>query len=130
LAKDIFFFIVCPDTQPKGNTMQVTIQSENNATIAAVEGRMDAVTAPELESQLSTIIDEGQTSVILDLSGLEYISSAGLRVILTTAKKLKTAQGKLVLCNLQETVKQIFEISGFCSILNIADDKESALSEI
>ena len=106
--------------------MQVTIQSESNAAVASVEGRLDAVTAPELESQLSTVIDDGQTSMILDLSGLEYISSAGLRVLLTAAKKLKTVKGKLVLCNVQETVMQIFEISGFCSILTIVADKEAA----
>ena len=106
------------------------MQSENNVTIASVEGRLDAVSAPELESQLSTVIDDGQTSLILDLSGLEYISSAGLRVILTTAKKLKTVQGKMALCNLQETVQQIFEISGFCSILTIAADKDAAFKAL
>ena len=106
--------------------MQVTVQSENNVTVASVEGRLDAVSGPKLESQLSKLIADGQTSIILDLDELEYISSAGLRVVLTTAKKLKALEGKLVLCNLQEMVMQIFEVSGFCSILNIADDKEAA----
>ena len=110
--------------------MHVIIQSENNVTVASVEGRLDAVSAPELESELSTVINDGQTSLILDLSRLEYVSSAGLRVILTTAKKLKTVQGKLALCNLQETVMQIFEISGFCSILTIVPDKEAAFKAL
>lgn len=110
--------------------MQVTIQPENNVAVASVEGRLDAVSAPELESKLSASIDEGQTSMILDLTNLDYISSAGLRVILSTTKKLKKAQGKLVLCNLQQAVMQIFEISGFCSILTITDDKEAAFSKI
>lgn len=110
--------------------MEVTIKQENNATVASVDGRLDAVSAPELERQLSAAIDAGQKSMILDLGGLEYISSAGLRVILTTAKRVKTAQGKLVLCNIRDTVMQIFEISGFCSILNIAENRESALKQI
>lgn len=108
--------------------MEVTISSNNNIVVASINGRLDAVTAPELERQLLTIIEKGETSLIIDLSSLEYISSAGLRVILTTAKKLKNAKGNMVLCSLQDTVMQIFEISGFNSILKIADNKETALS--
>jgi anti-anti-sigma factor len=103
---------------------------EEGRFIIAVTGRMDAVTAPEFENRMLDWIDAGETQLIVDLGGLEYISSAGLRSILTIAKNLKTKQGKLVLCALRDTVKEVFEISGFSTIIPVCESVDVAVKEI
>ncbi len=110
--------------------MKITLNKEDKALIASIEGRLDAATSSEMETQLNEAIEKEQSSVLLDLASLDYISSAGLRVILSVAKNVKTSGKTFVLCSLQDSVKQIFEISGFVGILNIATDKEAALSQM
>jgi anti-anti-sigma factor len=102
---------------------------EKDRFIVAVAGRMDAVTAPEFENRLLDWINGGETNLIVDLGGLEYISSAGLRSILTIAKNLKAKQGKIVLCTLRDTVKEVFEISGFSTIIPVCESVEAAVKE-
>lgn len=90
---------------------------EGNKAIIKPEGRLDTVTAPEMESAIKEILP-GLTSLTFDLAGLEYISSAGLRVLLS-AQKVMNAQGEMKLCNVNETVMEIFEVTGFSDILTI-----------
>lgn len=100
---------------------------EKDRFIIAVTGRMDAVTAPEFENRLLDWISAGETHLIVDLGGLEYISSAGLRSILTIAKNLKAKQGQIVLCTLRDTVKEVFEISGFSTIIPVCESVDAAI---
>ncbi|MBI5589873.1 MAG: STAS domain-containing protein [Deltaproteobacteria bacterium] len=100
---------------------------ENNALIVKISGRMDAVTAPEFEKALGAWIDESEKYFVVDLSSLEYISSAGLRSILIIAKKLKALNGKIVLAAMEESVNEVFEISGFNSIIPINDSVQAAI---
>jgi len=102
---------------------------EKDRFIVAVTGRMDAVTAPEFESRLLNWINAGETHLVVDFGGLEYISSAGLRSILTIAKNLKTRQGHMALCVLQDTVKEVFEISGFSTIIPVFESIDAAIKE-
>lgn len=102
---------------------------QENTVVVAIKGRMDAVSAPEFEKRLGDWIDGGENSFIIDLCDLDYISSAGLRSILATAKKLKTKDGQILLAALKEVVKEVFEISGFTSIIPIYDSVEEALSQ-
>ncbi|MEG2045019.1 MAG: STAS domain-containing protein [Clostridia bacterium] len=83
----------------------------------ALSGRLDTTTAPELEATLKESL-EGVTSLILELSDLEYISSAGLRVLLS-AQKIMMKQGKMVIRNANDTIIEVFEITGFIDILTI-----------
>ena len=96
---------------------------ENTAGYCVVKlgGRLDAVTAPEAEGYLCDLIDGGETAMAIDLSGVDYVSSAGLRVFLVTAKKLKAASGELSLTGLTGNVKEVIEISGFPSIMPCFD---------
>jgi anti-anti-sigma factor len=103
---------------------------ENNALVVKVSGRMDAVTAPEFEKAFSTWIDEHEKHFVVDLSTLEYISSAGLRSILVIAKKLKAVNGKIALAAMEESVNEVFEISGFNSIIPIHDTVQAALLKL
>ena len=98
--------------------------------LITVVGRMDAVTTPEFEQTLAGWIDEGEIRFIVDFAGLDYISSAGLRGILTSVKRLKTEGGLMVLTSLYGTVKEVFEISGFTTIIPIYESVEAALQEM
>ena len=90
----------------------------DNGTLAiALEGRLDTTTAPDLERELKSSLD-GVTDLQLDFSKLEYISSAGLRVLLS-AQKTMNKQGSMVLTNVNETIMEIFEVTGFSDILTI-----------
>ena len=97
----------------------MTIEKNLNGTelTVAVVGRLDTGTAPDMEEVLRESF-EGITKLILDFEGLEYLSSAGLRVILQ-AQKTMNKQGEMVVRNVNETVTEIFEVTGFYDILNI-----------
>ncbi len=97
----------------------MTLNTTKNATAltVAVVGRLDTTTAPELESTLKANLS-GVTELVLDFADLEYISSAGLRVLLG-AQKTMNKQGSMVVRNVNETVKEVFEITGFADILTI-----------
>ncbi|QUA53507.1 STAS domain-containing protein [Aristaeella lactis] len=96
----------------------MTIRKEQNggALDIAPEGRLDTTTAPELEAELKNL--EGVTELTFDLAGLEYISSAGLRVLLS-AQKMMNKQGSMIILNTRPEIMDIFEITGFTDILNI-----------
>lgn len=111
--------------------MDVTqVGTNNNALMIRVSGRMDAVTAPDFEKTLNQWIDDGNHRIVADLSGLEYISSAGLRSILVIAKKLKIKNGKIILAGMEESVHEVFEISGFNAIIPIVDTVDAAVNHI
>ncbi len=84
----------------------------------ALEGRLDTVTAPDLEKELKASLD-GVSELVLDFEKLEYISSAGLRVLLS-AQKTMARQGEMKITKVNETIMEIFEVTGFSDILTIA----------
>lgn len=93
-------------------------KTKNDTTLTlAIQGRIDTTTAPHLEAELRSDID-GVTELYLDFTGVEYISSAGLRVLLS-AQKLMSRQGKMVLSHVNESVMEVFEVTGFSDILTI-----------
>jgi anti-anti-sigma factor len=107
--------------------MDISTEKEKNYAIVGVKGKIDAVTSPEFEKSLSDLINQGDKILLMDLTGLEYISSAGLRSILSTAKKLKTVDGQMIFFGLQGSVKDVFRISGFGSIFKIHDSEADAI---
>ena len=93
-------------------------KSQNAGTLnVAIEGRLDTTTAPELEAELKASLD-GVTALVFDMEKLQYISSAGLRVLLS-AQKAMMKQGEMKLIHVNETVMEIFEVTGFSDILSI-----------
>lgn len=109
--------------------MEFDSGKQGNAVVVKVKGRMDAVSAPEFEAECGNWVDAGEKTLIVDLGGLEYISSAGLRSILAAAKKIKATQGSISFCNLLGMVREVFSISGFASMFPIHDSLEEALSK-
>lgn len=94
------------DKKEQGTTLEI-----------AVSGRLDTTTAPQLEAELKRSVD-GVTELVFDFSGLEYLSSAGLRVLLA-AQKVMNKQGTMVIRHVNETIMEVFEITGFSEILTI-----------
>lgn len=97
--------------------MNITKTNENNQLTFALEGRLDTMTAPELEAALKESVGD-TTSLVFDFAKLDYLSSAGLRVILA-AQKIMNAQGKMVIKNVNDTIMEVFEVTGFADILTI-----------
>ena len=97
--------------------MNINIEKENGITVMKLEGRLDTTTAPELEKAINSEGEELK-SLVLDFKGVDYISSAGLRVLLTAQKKMNV-QGSMELVNVSEAVMDIFEMTGFADILVI-----------
>ena len=98
--------------------MTITKELNGKDLTVALEGRLDTITAPELETELKASLD-GVEKLTLDFSKLEYISSAGLRVLLSTQKRMNT-QGSMTVTNVNATIMEIFEVTGFNDILTIA----------
>jgi anti-anti-sigma factor len=113
-----------------GAAMDISKRKEKNAVVVSVKGRLDAVSSAELEKELTALMAEGEADFVIDFGELDYISSAGIRSILVVAKKLKAKEGYLSICALKDLVKEVFEISGFNSIIPIFESVESALDQI
>jgi anti-sigma B factor antagonist len=109
----------------KKDTMNISIDKDNGLTVVSASGKMDAANCGELENTLDEVIAEGGTKIILNLDGLIYISSAGLRVLLKTAKNLHSS-GTFVLCALSKNVKEIIVMSGFSNFMHIYTDINDA----
>ena len=96
--------------------------------ILRLKGRLDASNATGLEQQIRHTLNSGETRLLIDLSQLDYVSSAGLRVFLIAAKLLKSAGGKFALFTLKENVKEVFDLAGFTSIFTIVPTQEDAMN--
>ena len=98
--------------------LNISKETEGTSLKLSLEGRLDTQTAPDLESTVSSSL-EGITELIFDIKDLQYISSAGLRVLLSAQKSMNNAAGKMIIKNVSEEVMEIFDVTGFTSILTI-----------
>jgi anti-anti-sigma factor len=110
--------------------MDIRFSREKEITVASVKGRLDATTAPEFERAFAGVMDSGEKVFLFDFEGVEYISSAGLRIILAAAKRLNTIEGKIAFAALHGPVKDVFRISGFGAIFDIYETRDKALADI
>ena len=108
--------------------MNITVREENGTAIVEIDGKLDTATSPTAQENFTTMIREGKRKILLDLAKLEYISSSGLREVLTLAKDLDKAGGALRLCNLNNVVQEVFDISGFSTILKVFSSESEALA--
>ena len=97
--------------------LNIEKKTDGSSVNIALEGRLDTMTSPQLEETLKDSLD-GVTSLVLDFEKLEYISSAGLRVLLS-AQKIMNKQGEMKLIHVNEVINEIFEVTGFSDILTI-----------
>ncbi|MEB2398037.1 MAG: STAS domain-containing protein [Alcaligenaceae bacterium] len=110
--------------------MSLSSEKIGEVLVISASGQINSANAAEVETGLLGYVERGERLCALDLSGLDYISSAGLRVILMLAKRLKQNSGQLVLCSLQPHVHEVFDISGFLAILTVVDDRATAVARL
>lgn len=110
--------------------MEINEDTVAGHTVVSLAGQIDSTASQEFEEELVAIIDRGTHTLIVDFLNVKFISSAGLRVLLLAAKKVKPYGGKIVLCNLAKDVKEVFDISGFSSIFTIYDNTEEAVKNL
>lgn len=110
--------------------MKTTITKDNHTTIFALNGRLDSNSAPQFEQELQDFLVSPSTHLLFDFNNLEYISSAGLRIILNIAKAYKSCHYLFVTCAMQEHVQEVFEISGFDSFITIHRSLDESLSAL
>ena len=110
--------------------VDVTTERHDDVLSADVGGRIDGSSAAQFEEAIRTSIEDSDRAVIMDFEKLVYISSAGLRAILLTAKSLQSRDAKLVLCSLSEQIREVFEISGFDKVLAIHPTRAAALAAL
>jgi anti-sigma B factor antagonist len=110
--------------------MEIITRVENEIHVVDIIGNLDTNTSPDAENQLSKLMDQGIKKIVINFDKLEYISSSGLRVFLATSKRLKLEEGAMIICNLNETVQEVFDISGFSTILNVSASLKQALETV
>lgn len=109
--------------------MEITEQKINNLMVIGIGGRLDATNSEQLQTKLVKII-ENDRELLVDFENLDYISSSGLRVLLFILKKIKAANGSMSLCSLNESIKEIFAISGFSNFFKIYNSQDDGVKNL
>ena len=108
--------------------MEITFTEDGPAVVAHISGSIDGLTAEALQTALNGALQKGQHRIVADFAGVDYTSSAGLRVILATVKEARRAGGDFRLAAVRPAVMRVLELSGFGSVLKIYPDTEAALA--
>lgn len=107
--------------------VSVKEEQKGDILILRMNGRLDAVSSPTAERQVFDYINNGQHKLLFDFSGIDYLSSAGMRMLLSVTKKLKSLSGKLVLCSVTTNVMDVLKMSGFDHVLELSKTEEDGL---
>ena len=107
--------------------MTIAIETTASASIVALEGQLSSANAIAIEKEVLAVVELGSRNLVFDFSGLQFISSAGLRMVLVVAKRLGAQGGQLVLCDMQPQVREVFDISGLLPILKVEATRADAL---
>ena len=110
--------------------MKVNTIEESTALVALAEGRIDSSNAIDFDNALGDLIEKSQQAFILDFEAISYISSAGLRVILLTAKSLQKLEREFIVCSLSESIAELFKISGFDRLIQVRGTRAEALAAV
>ncbi len=110
--------------------MEISESRDGDVLVVAPVGRIDSATSPAFESYVHRQLDAGERRVLVDFSGVAFITSAGLRVMLTLARRLREGQGRLALCGLNVAVHEVFELAGFLPLFDIESGRETARARV
>jgi anti-anti-sigma factor len=110
--------------------MQLEQERRDDIQIFRPRGRLDSSSSPEFERLLVEQLEAGSQRLVLDFEGLDYISSAGLRVVLLAGKKLRASKGRMVLVALQPMVREVFDMSGFLALFAVTDTLDEGLAQV
>ena len=101
---------------------------DHGVSVITLSGRMDSATSPGIDGELAAALGAHPAGLLLDLAGVDYISSAGLRVLLKAAKQAQSSAIRFAVCNAVPAVREIFDVSGFSSLLTMHDSRDAALA--
>ncbi|MCE3242563.1 MAG: anti-anti-sigma regulatory factor, SpoIIAA [Deltaproteobacteria bacterium] len=110
--------------------MDISEDRKADTVVLALSGRLDSTTANTFEKKLLSQIESGERRFVINLAQIDYISSAGLRVFLLAAKRLNSANGKILLSSLQDPVREVFDIAGFSSVFSIYGSDDDAIKNV
>jgi len=110
--------------------MRIAEVRQNGVDVLAPTGRIDTTTVGALEGRLTALLAAAPPRIVLDFSGVEYISSAGLRVLLVAARRVQGTGGGLALCSMGDAVRQVFQLAGFLPLFTIRDTRDAAVAQI
>ena len=110
--------------------MEIQQDTLDGVTVIAPVGRVDTTTSGSFEDVLRRVLDGGARSLLVDFGQVDYISSAGLRVCLVVAKRLRELHGRLVLCSMREPVRQVFHLAGFMPLFTVESSRDRALTTL
>ena len=110
--------------------MDINEQTVGSALVVSLDGRLDGVSAPDLETRVTSVVERGNVKIMLDCSAMQYVSSAGLRALLISARKCQQAGGKLAIAALQPECRSVLEMSGFQAIIDCHETSEAALAAL
>ena len=110
--------------------MGIDAERANGTVIAKADGRIDSSNSREFHSELEATVADSDAGLVLDFEDVSYISSAGMRVILLTAKSLQKSGTKFALCSMNDSIREVFRISGFDKVIEIHESQAEALSAV
>ncbi len=110
--------------------MNLSQDEKGGRVIIRCEGRLDAMTSPQLETAMNSWVDKKKNHILIDFSRIDYLSSAGMRLLLSMTKRLRSKQGKLALCSIHDDVMEIIRMAGFEQILNIYGTEQEAIKSL
>jgi anti-sigma B factor antagonist len=110
--------------------MEISERRTADIVTLSLSGKLDTTSAKAFEEKVLGRIESGERRIVIDLAQLDYVSSAGLRVLLLASKRLSSANGKIALCSLKDQVKEVFDIAGFSSIFSIYGSHDEAIKNI
>lgn len=110
--------------------MEAQVEEKGDIIVVRVQGRLDAASSPQLEKRINSIIEAGHFKLILNLSGVDYLSSAGMRLMLSVSKKLKNLEGKVVACSLSEDVMDVIKMAGFHQVLELYPSEDESFNHL
>lgn len=110
--------------------MHISVISSDPHVVIAVAGRLDTASSPQLLDSLNAQIDAGRLDLVLDITSMDYICSSGLRVLLMALKRVSPSDGHILLCGINDNVREVFDMAGFMSLFPMYANRESALEAL
>ena len=110
--------------------MEIEERTEGSAVVVSLNGRLDGVSGPDLEAKIDAVVERGDVRMVLECDQMDYVSSAGLRVLLIGARKCQQGGGKLAIAALKPECRSVMEMSGFLSIIECHETSEAALAAV
>lgn len=112
------------------SVVEVKTEFKKGVLVLRIKGRLDALSSSQAEKKICDLIEEGQSKVLIDMAAVTYLSSAGMRMLLSTTKRVRSLAGRLVLCSTADNVLDVLKVSGFDHVLELFNTEEEAFKQL